>query len=52
MNGAMEDLLREGLDRLTADVQVPTGCDRQGTVTPAAEEDRRLGPRWPSGQPR
>ena len=25
MNGAVEDLLREGLDRLTADVQVPTG---------------------------
>lgn len=25
MNGAMEDLLREGLDRLTADVQVPPG---------------------------
>jgi hypothetical protein len=25
MNGAVEDLLREGLDRLTADVQVPKG---------------------------
>jgi hypothetical protein len=25
MNGAVEDLLREGLDRLTADVQVPPG---------------------------
>ena len=25
MNGAMEDLLREGLDRLTAEVQVPPG---------------------------
>lgn len=25
MNGAVEDLLREGLDRLTADVQVPAG---------------------------
>ena len=25
MNGAMEDMLREGLDRLTAQVQVPAG---------------------------
>jgi len=25
MNGAVEDLLREGLDRLTAEVEVPSG---------------------------
>ena len=48
MNGALEDLLREGLDRLTAEVKVPAAWWARHALACACGRSR-FGPRWSAG---